>query len=78
MIIVNGWKLLTIITEFHLGCCSSPRTASDYIYEFAISAYHKELYSRSSGNKYERTMDPDSSSETNKAIKQEIPNMSVL
>ena len=28
MIIVNGWKLFTIITELYLGCCSSPRSAS--------------------------------------------------
>ena len=27
--IFNGSKPLTIITELHLGCCSSPRSASD-------------------------------------------------
>ena len=28
VIIVNGWKPLTIITkELHLGCCSSPKSA---------------------------------------------------
>ena len=40
VIIVNGWKLPAVNyyhKTLHLGCCSSPRSASDYGNGFIVS-----------------------------------------
>ena len=40
VIIVNGFQPLTIITKaLHLGCCSSPRSASDVATTIFTSSY---------------------------------------